>query len=413
MAARLGELVFGSNDNDLGGLDPSRQFRKGGSEISVVDYVNSILADAALQEASDIHFESYEKDFRIRFRIDGFLRTWVHPPSELRDGVISRLKVMANLDIGERRLPQEGRIKLTFADGGQIDCRISTTPTLFGEKVALRLLDHRRLLPELAALGLDSKSLEKLRNAVNQAYGMLLVTGPTGSGKTSTLYTCLNELNSEAVNIMTAEDPVEICLPGINQVQIDEQIGRTFATSLRSFLRQDPNIIMVGEIRDLETAEIAVKAALTGHLVLSTLHTNDAPSSINRLLHMGVAPYLVASSVNLICAQRLVRRICVACAEQVTPNPAEIAAFGNPNDFRVFRGRGCRTCGDTGYKGRTGLFEVMEMSPVLRAMIVSGVGISEIREQAMRAGMLTLRESGLNKICSGITTVEEVLRETG
>jgi type IV pilus assembly protein PilB len=413
MAARVGDFVLGSSNTDLKHFESSRQLRQGGS---VVEYIDSILADGVREEASDIHFESYEEDFRVRFRIDGFLRTWVHLPMELRDGVISRLKIMANLDIGERRLPQEGRIKLSLASrdsADQIDCRLSTTPTLFGEKAALRLLDHRKLPSSLEALGLDRESLEVLRKAVNQAYGMLLVTGPTGSGKTSTLYTCLNELNSESVNIMTAEDPVEICLPGVNQVQIDDQAGRSFATALRSFLRQDPNIIMVGEIRDLETAEIAVKAALTGHLVLSTLHTNDAPSTIDRLIEMGVAPYLVASSVNLVCAQRLVRRVCENCAEEVVPEPAEVAAFKGPDDLRVFRGRGCRECGGTGYKGRTGLFEVMEMSPSLKAMIVAGADVSEIREQALQAGMIPLRKSGRNKIRSGITTVEEVLRETG
>jgi type IV pilus assembly protein PilB len=334
---------------------------------------------------------------------------------DLRDAIISRIKIMANLDIGERRLPQEGRIKLSLAEadgGGQIDCRVSTTPTLFGEKTALRILDHRKLPPDLVALGLDQESLERMRKAISRAYGMLLVTGPTGSGKTSTLYTCLNGLNSEEVNIMTAEDPVEICLPGINQVQIDEQIGRTFAAALRSFLRQDPNIIMVGEIRDLETAEMAVKAALTGHLVLSTLHTNDAPSAINRLLHMGVAPYLVANSVNLICAQRLVRKICTGCAQESLPTPAEAAAIGIPPDFKVFRAGGCRLCDETGYSGRTGLFEVMEMSSALRGLLVNGGAISEIRQQARQDGMLTLRESGLKKIRSGITTIEEVLRET-
>lgn len=416
MVARLGELVFSSDDLDLGPRRTTTHFERGKSEVSVVDYVDTILVDAVRQDASDIHFEPYEKEFRVRFRVDGFLRTRVKPPLTLQDAIISRIKIMANLDIGERRLPQEGRIKfgLREEDGGvQIDFRVSTTPTLFGEKAALRILDLRKIPSDLVALGLEQQSLERVRRAVSRAYGMVLVTGPTGSGKTSTLYTCLKRLNSEEVNIMTAEDPVEISLAGINQVQIDEPIGRTFASALRSFLRQDPNIIMVGEIRDLETAEIAVKAALTGHLVLSTLHTNDAPSAINRLLHMGVAPYLVANSLNLVCAQRLVRRICQGCTEEGVLTAGEAAILGNPTDLKAYRGKGCARCDNTGYKGRTGLFEVMEMSRALRELLVDGASLSEICQQARKDGMLTLRESGLEKIRSGITTVEEVLREAG
>jgi len=413
MASRLGD----SGDLDREYFANSKRLR---GEGSAVDRVNLILADAVHQNASDIHFEPYENEFRVRFRVDGYLRAGASLPIRMRDAIISRIKIMANLDIGERRLPQEGRIKLGFAEfeaNGQIDLRVSTMPTLFGEKVTLRILDQRKLPPDLSALGLDQEGLERLQRAVTQTYGMVLVTGPTGSGKTSTLYTCLDGLNSDEVNIMTVEDPVEISFPGINQVQIDDQIGRTFARALRSFLRQDPNIIMVGEIRDLETAEIAVKAALTGHLVLSTLHTNDAPSTINRLLHMGVQPYLVANSVNLICAQRLVRRICRGCAQQATLSSEEIRSSGiSLNDsgyVESLRGKGCDQCEGTGYKGRTGLFEVMEMSETLRRLVVNGADVARIREQAQKEGMFTLRESGLRKIRSGITTLDEVLRQTG
>jgi len=419
MSSRVSRLSPDSSAIDLGKYEESSPFLSRQSEVSVVDCVNAIFADAIREDASDIHFETYEGEFRVRFRVDGFLRTRTRPPMGLRDAIISRLKIMANLDIGERRLPQEGRIKLSVAEGGdkrQIDLRVSTMPTLFGEKVALRILDQRKLPADLSALGLDDAGLNRLQAAVSRAFGMILVTGPTGSGKTSTLYTCLDSLNSENVNIMTAEDPVEICFPGINQVEINEQIGRTFAKALRSFLRQDPNIIMVGEIRDLETAEIAVKAALTGHLVLSTLHTNDAPSAVSRLVHMGIPSYLVASSVNLICAQRLVRKICRNCLSEETPAPEELVSLGFPLQdgcsVKAYRGIGCRDCDNTGYRGRTGLFEVMEVSPKVRKILVGEAAVSQIRRQAREEGMLTLRESGLQKIRSGITSIEEVLRET-
>ncbi|MGW8181245.1 MAG: GspE/PulE family protein, partial [bacterium] len=350
-----------------------------------------------------------------RFRVDGFLRTKIKPPMVLRDAIVSRVKIMANLDIGERRLPQEGRSKLNvrgIEGRDQIDLRVSTLPTLFGEKVTLRILDQRKLPAHLGVLGLDPVSLSRLQRAVNRAYGMVLVTGPTGSGKTSTLYTCLGELNSDEVNIMTVEDPVEICLPGINQIQINEQIGRTYAKVLRSFLRQDPDVVMVGEIRDFETAEIAVKAALTGHLVLSTLHTNDAPSAIDRLVHMGVPAYLVANSVNLICAQRLVRTICQGCVQELILSQDELESLELTTEeaghSQVFRGSGCSKCEGTGFKGRTGLFEVMEMSSDLRQTVVRGADVAQIRHQARRQGMLTLRESGLIKVHSAITTRQEV-----
>jgi len=332
---------------------------------------------------------------------------------------VSRLKIMASLDISERRLPQDGRIKINFSRAGarkRIDFRVSTLPTLFGEKVVLRILDPEKLPSHLSQLGFEGDTLKKLQAAIALPHGMMLVTGPTGSGKTSTLYTCLNKLNTDEVNIMTAEDPVEFNFTGINQVPIKEQIGRTFANSLRAFLRQDPNIIMVGEIRDLETAEIAVKAALTGHLVLSTLHTNDAPSTISRLLNMGVEPFLVANSVNLICAQRLVRVICSECKEEAAVPAEALTTLGVPKDevenFKTYHGVGCGNCGQTGYKGRTGLFEVMEVTPGIQEVILSGESTNGIRRAAVAEGLLTLREVGVAKLKAGITTADEVLRET-
>ena len=388
------------------------------SEAPIIRLVNLILVDSIRKNASDIHLESYQKDFRIRFRIDGILYPIMSPPIRVKDAVVSRVKIMANLDIGERRVPQDGRIKIQLTMGGRkkkIDFRVSTLPTLFGEKVVLRLLDPDKLPSDLGLLGFEQSALEKFQGAVARPYGMVLVTGPTGSGKTSTLYTSLAKLNTDEVNIMTAEDPVEFNFHGINQVQINEQVGRTFAGALRSFLRQDPNIILVGEIRDLETAEIAVKAALTGHLLLSTLHTNDAPSSIIRMTNMGIEPFLVASALNLICAQRLVRVICPNCKEVYTPTEKVLDSLGleeEVDSLTLFRGKGCKLCSDTGYKGRTGLYEVMDNTPALQELILAGATASELRKLARSEGMLTLREAGINKLREGKTTVEEVLRET-
>ena len=370
------------------------------SEAPIIRLVNLILADSIRRNASDIHLESYQKDFRIRFRIDGILYPIMSPPLRVKDAVVSRVKIMANLDIGERRIPQDGRIKIQITMGGRkkkIDFRVSTLPTLFGEKVVLRLLDPDKLPSDLRLLGFEKSALDKFQRAVTMPYGMVLVTGPTGSGKTSTLYTSLAKLNTDEVNIMTAEDPVEFNFHGINQVQINEQVGRTFAGALRSFLRQDPNIILVGEIRDLETAEIAVKAALTGHLLLSTLHTNDAPSSIIRMTNMGIEPFLVASALNIICAQRLVRVICENCKEEYKASDEILGSLGIPEDERdslsLFRGRGCKLCSDTGFKGRTGLYEVMDNSSAIQELILSGASASDLRNTAKKEGMITLREA--------------------
>ena len=389
------------------------------SEAPIIRLVNLILADAIRRNASDIHLEAYQKDFRIRFRIDGILYPIMTPPVRVKDAVVSRIKIMASLDIGERRVPQDGRIKIQISMGGRrkkIDFRVSTLPTLFGEKVVLRLLDQDKLPTDLAELGFERSALERFERAVTKPYGMVLVTGPTGSGKTSTLYTSLAKLNTDEVNIMTAEDPVEFNFHGINQVQIKEQVGRTFSGALRSFLRQDPNIILVGEIRDFDTAEIAVKAALTGHLLLSTLHTNDAPSSIVRLTNMGIEPFLVASALNIICAQRLVRLICPVCREE-HKTPVEILqSLGIPDEeidsMVLYKGKGCKNCSGTGYKGRTGLYEVMDNTPAIQELILSGATASELRRVARSEGMLTLREAGVMKLKNGKTTVDEVLRET-
>jgi type IV pilus assembly protein PilB len=378
-----------------------------------------LLVDSLRRGASDIHIEPYEKDFRIRFRIDGVLYDVMHPPMKLRDALISRLKIMSKLDISEKRLPQDGRIKIKVKVDNrsrELDFRVSTLPTLFGEKVVLRLLDKEKLMLDMTKLGFEAESLEKFKRNISKPYGMVLVTGPTGSGKTNTLYSALQALNTSETNIMTAEDPVEFNLPGINQVQMKEQIGLNFAAALRSFLRQDPNIILVGEIRDFETAEIAIKAALTGHLVLSTLHTNDAPSTVSRLMNMGIEPFLVATSVNLIQAQRLIRRICSKCKEE-HPLPSEAMievgfSAQEVTEITTYKGSGCEACNGTGYKGRVGLYEVMEMTDELRELILIGASALELRKKAIDTGMLTLRQSGLQKIREGVTTLEEVVRET-
>jgi type IV pilus assembly protein PilB len=399
-------------------IDVASLERQGG-EAPVIRLVNLMLMSAIQKGASDIHIEPYEKEFRVRFRIDGILYNVMAPPMKFRDAIISRVKIMAKLDIAEKRLPQDGRIKIRFAVEGaakEIDFRVSCLPTLFGEKIVLRLLDKDKLMLDMTKLGFEADSLRKLEVAISKPWGMVLVTGPTGSGKTNTLYSSISKINTQETNIMTAEDPVEFNLVGVNQVLVRENIGLNFAAALRSFLRQDPNIILVGEIRDFETAEIAVKAALTGHLVMSTLHTNDAPSTINRLMNMGIEPFLVASSVNLICAQRLVRRICAACkTDHPTPLQALVeAGFTQDEAQRVVpkRGTGCENCNQTGYRGRVGLYEVMEISEELRELILVGASGLELKRKAVEEGMITLRRSGLHKVMDGVTTIEEVARET-
>jgi type IV pilus assembly protein PilB len=397
----------------------AEMLEKQGGEAPVIKLVNVVLMSAIQKGASDIHIEPYEKEFRVRYRIDGILYNIMSPPMKMRDAITSRVKIMAKLDIAEKRLPQDGRIKIRFSDNGQskdIDFRVSCLPTLFGEKIVMRLLDKDKLMLDMTKLGFEQESLAKFEAAIQRPWGMVLVTGPTGSGKTNTLYSSIAKINTPETNIMTAEDPVEFNLPGINQVQVRENIGLNFAAALRSFLRQDPNIILVGEIRDFETAEIAVKAALTGHLVLSTLHTNDAPSTINRLMNMGIEPFLVASSVNLICAQRLVRRVCANCkAEQPMPAQALMQAGFTAEAAKEvvpMKGSGCEKCNNTGYKGRVGLYEVMDITDELRELILVGASGLELRRKAIEDGMLTLRMSGLRKVKDGLTTIEEVARET-
>ena len=418
----LEETTAGDDDveviQDLEEIDVNSLEKQGG-EAPVIRLVNLMLMSAIQKGASDIHIEPYEKEFRVRFRIDGILYNVMAPPMKFRDAITSRLKIMSKLDIAEKRLPQDGRIKIRFADNGQtkeIDFRVSCLPTLFGEKIVLRLLDKDKLMLDMTKLGFEPEALQKLEHAISKPWGMVLVTGPTGSGKTNTLYSSIAKINTLETNIMTAEDPVEFNLVGVNQVQVRENIGLNFAAALRSFLRQDPNIILVGEIRDFETAEIAVKAALTGHLVLSTLHTNDAPSTVNRLMNMGIEPFLVASSLNLICAQRLVRRICANCKEDHPhPPPALVEAGFTPDEAQKVipkKGAGCEKCNNTGYKGRVGLYEVMEVTEELRELILVGASSLELRRKAIDEGMITLRRSGLQKVMGGVTTIEEVARET-
>jgi type IV pilus assembly protein PilB len=399
-------------------LDVTQLERQGG-EAPVIRMVNLLLMSSIQKGASDIHVEPYEREYRVRFRIDGILYNVMQPPMKFKDAITSRIKIMAKLDIAEKRLPQDGRIKLRFSDNGQskeIDFRVSVLPTLFGEKIVMRLLDKEKLMLDMTRLGFEPESLARLERQIAKPWGMCLVTGPTGSGKTNTLYSSISKLNTLETNIMTAEDPVEFNLPGVNQVNVKDSIGLNFAAALRSFLRQDPNIILVGEIRDFETAEIAVKAALTGHLVLSTLHTNDAPSTVSRLMNMGIEPFLVASSVNLICAQRLVRRLCKFCKEAHPLPPQGFIDVGMPEDdaetATAFRPVGCDKCNNTGYKGRVGLYEVMEMGEELREMILTGASAMDLRRKAREEGMFTLRESGLCKVREGVTSIEEVVRET-
>jgi len=385
-------------------------------EAPVVKLCNAVLLSAIKKKASDIHIEPYEKYFRVRFRIDGILQEEMRPPLKLRNAMTSRLKIMASLDIAERRLPQDGRIKLKIGVNKEMDFRVSVLPTLFGEKIVMRLLDKSNLQLDMTKLGFEQGPLDDFKKAIKKPYGMVLVTGPTGSGKTTTLYSALSELNTIDTNISTAEDPVEFNLQGINQVQMHEDIGLNFATALRSFLRQDPNIIMVGEIRDFETAEIAVKAALTGHLVLSTLHTNDAPSTVMRLLNMGVEPFLVTASLNLIIAQRLARRICVDCKQPGEKHPEALAKMGMTEEQirkgNIMVGRGCGTCNNTGYKGRVALYEVMPFVDALKEQVLQGASAAELKAEMIRQGFPSLRMAGIGKILEGMTTPEEVLRTT-
>jgi len=413
--AEVEQVQVGPEEIDVSSL------ARGSTDRPVVGLVNRILVEAYRRGASDIHIEPYEKDFSVRFRVDGVLVEYGSLPLRVRETVTTRVKIMANLDIAERRLPQSGRIKIRIRQDDRVrdlDFRVSCLPTLWGEKIVLRLLDKARLMLDMTKLGFEAEPLRRFQAAIAKPYGIVLVTGPTGSGKTNTLYSALSTLNKRDTNIMTAEDPVEFNLRGLNQVQIRESVGLSFATVLREFLRQDPNIILVGEIRDYETAEIAVKAALTGHLVLSTLHTNDAPSTVSRLVNMGIEPFLVGTAVNLIQAQRLVRRICTQCKADVTKefhaqslveagfDPAELASL------RLHRGRGCAACNGTGHKGRVGLYEVMEMTESIRDQVMVGGTAVDIRRKALEEGMLTLRMSGLEKVRQGTTSLEEVLRET-
>lgn len=405
------EVIHDEEDVDI------QELQQATMDAPVVTLVNAILADAAKRSASDVHVEPYEKLFRVRFRIDGLLQEIMTPPPKLKNALISRLKVMANLDIAERRKTQDGRIKLKRGPGQELDIRVSVLPTLFGEKIVMRLLDKSNLQLDMSKLGFDPRALSLFKEAIYKPYGMILITGPTGSGKSTTLYSALSELNKVDVNISTAEDPVEYNLMGINQVQVKDEIGLTFAACLRSFLRQDPDIIMVGEIRDLETAQIAVKAALTGHLVLSTLHTNDAPSTVDRLLNMGIEPFLLTSSINLVAAQRLVRRICASCRipVEVSPDvlinigvdPAEVAA-----GFPTFSGKGCPNCNQTGYKGRLAIYEIMAMHEVLKELVLRGASTDELKREAVKLGLSTLRMSAIQKVREGLTTIEETVRSS-
>jgi type IV pilus assembly protein PilB len=408
-------LVHGAVDN-VEVIETQQSDETAEIEGPIIKIVNGILIKAIKLGASDIHFEPYERVFRVRYRLDGVLRREMALPNKIKNAIVSRLKIMARLDIAEKRLPQDGRIKLRLGKGREMDFRVSSVPVLFGEKVVLRLLDKSALQLDLTKLGFEQSSLEDLEKAIHKPVGMILVTGPTGSGKTTTLYSVLSELNKESENILTAEDPVEYNFMGINQVQMHEEIGLTFASSLRSFLRQDPDIIMVGEIRDFETAQIAIQAALTGHLVLSTLHTNDAPGTISRIIDMGIEPFLISSSVILILAQRLIRKICSECREQIKVHPQLLIDLGVPPDeaktFAVYKGKGCAICSGTGYKGRLGLYEVMTMKDEIKELVLSRASASEIKKEAIRLGMKTLRQSGIHKVREGLTSIEEVVRTT-
>jgi len=416
----LEEVMAGFDDSDIDVIQmdddvDAGELGKEAEDAPVVKLVNLILTDAIKKSCSDIHIEPYEKSFRVRYRIDGVLYEVMKPPMKLKNALTSRVKIMSELDIAERRLPQDGRIKLKLGRGKEMDFRVSVLPTLFGEKIVLRLLDKSNLQLDMTKLGFEEPQLGDFKNCIHQPFGMVLVTGPTGSGKTTTLYSALSELNQVGENLSTAEDPVEFNLGGINQVQMHEDIGLNFAAALRSFLRQDPDIIMVGEIRDFETAEIAVKAALTGHMVLSTLHTNDAPSTVNRLLNMGIEPFLVASSVNCIVAQRLARKVCDNCREpdeEVTVEELVAAGMNEEEAGRVapVKGGGCSLCSDTGFKGRIAVYEVMVMTEELKEFVLNGASTAEVKREAIRGGMVTLRRSALNKIHEGTTSLSEVYR---
>ncbi|MDT8272323.1 MAG: type IV-A pilus assembly ATPase PilB [Desulfomonilia bacterium] len=389
---------------------------KEADQAPVIKLVNLTLVDAIKKGASDIHMEPYEKFMRIRFRLDGLLYEAMKPPVRLKNALVSRIKIMAKLDIAERRLPQDGRIKLRIQGGKEVEFRVSVMPTLYGEKVVMRILDKSSLQLDMTKLGFEEEALKNFKESIYKPWGMVLVTGPTGSGKTTTLYSAISELNKIDCNISTAEDPVEFNLAGVNQVQMHEEIGLTFASALRSFLRQDPDIILVGEIRDFETAEIGIKAALTGHLVLSTLHTNDAPSTVNRLLNMGVEPFLVASSVNLIVAQRLARKVCPQCKTEDDISVETLVQMGMDEELAknitCFTGKGCSMCGNTGYKGRIALYEVMPVVEEIKELVLMGASATEIKNTAMSRGMKSLRQSGLTKVAEGVTSVAEILRTT-
>ena len=406
------EIDFEADEEDVNLVDLERA----SEDAPVIRLCNAILLNAIKRRASDIHVEPYERQLRVRYRVDGVLHEEMNPPLKLKNAIASRLKIMSSLDIAERRLPQDGRIKLKLGKGREMDFRVSVLPTIWGEKIVLRLLDKSNLQLDMTKLGFDQNALSHFREAIHQPYGMVLVTGPTGSGKTTTLYSALTELNKTDTNISTAEDPVEYNLAGINQVQQHEDIGLNFAASLRSFLRQDPDIIMVGEIRDFETAEIAVKAALTGHLVLSTLHTNDAPSTVTRLLNMGVEPFLVTASVNLVLAQRLARKICEDCRVEVESDPQVLRDVGFTEEqmpgAKVYKGAGCRSCGDTGYRGRIALYEVMPFTERLKDMVLQGCSTAELKSEMIRDGVKTLRMAGITKVMEGVTTLDEILRVT-
>jgi type IV pilus assembly protein PilB len=406
------EIAFGGDDEELNLME----LEKASEDAPVVRLVNMVLLNAIKKGASDIHVEPYEKKLRIRYRIDGVLIEEMAPPLKLKNAIASRLKIMSQLDIAERRLPQDGRIKLKLGKGREMDFRVSVLPTLWGEKIVMRLLDKSNLQLDMTKLGFDAAPLADFQWAIHQPWGMVLVTGPTGSGKTTTLYSALSELNKAEHNISTAEDPVEYNLHGINQVQMHDEIGLNFAMSLRAFLRQDPDIIMVGEIRDFETAEIAVKAALTGHLVLSTLHTNDAPATISRLLNMGVEPFLITASVNLVLAQRLARKICVDCKAEIKLERQALVEIGFNDEqiatAKLMKGTGCRTCNGTGYKGRVALYEVMRFTDNLKELVLQGASTAELKTAAIKQGMITLRASGIKKVIAGVTNTEEILRVT-
>jgi type IV pilus assembly protein PilB len=409
-------LVQGAVDDVEVVESSDEDFMGGEVEAPIIKLVNGVLIRAYKMKVSDVHIEPYEKVMRVRYRLDGVCKTMMNLPLKIRNAVISRIKIMSKLDIAERRLPQDGRIKMKLGRRAEIDFRVSVLPTLFGEKIVLRLLDKANLQLDMTKLGFEEEALADFIEAIHKPFGMVLVTGPTGSGKTTTLYSALADLNTDDVNIMTAEDPVEFNLMGINQVQMHDEIGLNFAASLRSFLRQDPDIILVGEIRDYETAEIGIKAALTGHMVLSTLHTNDAPATINRLLNMGVEPFLVASAVIMVVAQRLARKVCESCKQVIDLPAAALIDVGFTEEeagtITCYKGEGCSSCGGTGYKGRVALYEVMVVTDLVKQIILQGGTTFEIKEAAMESGMKSLRQSGLQKIKEGMTTVEEILRVT-